>query len=71
MFSFAKIATFAVLAFGTIASAIPSPAPEAGELATRASQDITTILTNLNNALKEPVGELSELVSCQVSRCIR
>ena len=64
MFSFAKIATFAVLAFGTIASAIPSPAPvaapEAGELVTRASQDITTILTNLNNDLKEPLGELSE-----------
>ena len=60
MFSFIKIATFAVLAFSAIASAIPSPAPEAGELATRASQDISTILTNLNNDLKEPLGELSK-----------
>ena len=64
MFSFVKIATFTALAFSTIASAIPSPAPvaapEAGELVTRASQDITTILTNLNNDLKEPLGELSE-----------
>lgn len=67
MFSFAKIATFAALAFGTIAMAIPSPAPvaapEAGELVTRASQDISTILTNLNNDLKEPLGELSEFSS--------
>ena len=64
MFSFAKIATFAALAFGTIASAIPSPAPaaapETGELAKRQGQDMTTILTNLNNDLKEPLGELSE-----------
>ena len=63
MFSFAKIATFAALAFSTLASAIPSPAPvaapEARELATRANQDITTILTNLNNDLKAPLGELS------------
>ena len=63
MFSFAKIATFAALAFGTIASAIPSPAPvaapESGELAKRQSQDVTTILTNLNNNLKAPIDALS------------
>ena len=61
MFSFIKIATFAALAFGTVASAIPSPAPEAAELASRAPQDISTILNNLNNDLKEPLGELSKL----------
>ncbi|KZV72716.1 hypothetical protein PENSPDRAFT_750696 [Peniophora sp. CONT] len=65
MFSFAKIATFAVLAFGTLASAIPASvaAPEAGELATRASQDISTILTNLNNDLKAPLGELNGMTA--------
>ena len=59
MFSFAKIATFAALAFGTIASATPVAAPESGELAKRQSQDVTTILTNLNNNLKAPIDTLS------------
>ena len=63
MFSFMKIATFAALAFGTLASAIPAPAPapvaEAGALVERASSDVTTILTNLNNDLQAPVAQLS------------
>ena len=75
MFSFAKIATFAALAFGTLASAIPSPIVEAGALVSRAAeaQDISTILTNLNNDLKAPLGELSECglstVATQSNRC--
>ena len=61
MFSFMKIATFAALAFGTIASAIPAPAPSTEtELTTRAGQDLTTILTNLNNALQTPANTLSK-----------
>ena len=63
MFSFAKIATLAALAFGTIVSAIPSPVVETDALAVReaeAAQDISTILNNLNNDLKEPLGELSK-----------
>ncbi|VDB88860.1 unnamed protein product [Peniophora sp. CBMAI 1063] len=67
MFSFAKIATFAALAFGTIASAIPSSipatAPEAGELVTRQAQDVTTILTNLNNDLKDPLSALNGMTA--------
>ena len=61
MFSFAKIATFAALAFGAVVSAIPSPVVETGALAVRAAeaQDISTILNNLNNDLKAPLGELS------------
>ena len=57
-----KIATFAALAFGTIVSAIPSPIVETGALVAReaeAAQDISTILNNLNNDLKEPLGALS------------
>lgn len=72
MFSFVKIATFAALAFGTIASAIPYPAPvavrEAGELVARQSQDITTILTDLNNDLQEPLDDLSKLSIVDSSR---
>ena len=64
MFSFMKIATFAALAFGTLASAIPAPAPaplaEAGALEARQSQDVTTILTNLNNDLKAPCADLGK-----------
>ncbi|VDB88899.1 unnamed protein product [Peniophora sp. CBMAI 1063] len=69
MFSFMKIATFAALAFGTLASAIPAPAPlpvaEAGALVPRAAeaQDVTTILTDLNNNLKAPTTELSGLTA--------
>ena len=65
MFSFMKIATFAALAFGTLASAIPAPAPaplaEAGALEARQSQDVTTILTNLNNDLQKPCADLGKL----------
>ena len=64
MFSFMKIATFAALAFGTLASAIPAPAPaplaEAGALEARQSQDVTTILTNLNNDLQQPCANLGK-----------
>ncbi|KZV72725.1 hypothetical protein PENSPDRAFT_649490 [Peniophora sp. CONT] len=65
MFSFAKIATFAALAFGTLASAVPASVavPDAGELDTRASQDISTILTNLNNDLKAPLGQLNGMTA--------
>ncbi|VDB88925.1 unnamed protein product [Peniophora sp. CBMAI 1063] len=70
MFSFMKIATFAALAFGTLASAIPAPAPlpvaEAGALMARdaaANQDVTTILTNLNNDLQAPTGQLNGLTA--------
>ena len=67
MFSFMKIATIAALAFGTLASAIPAPAPapiaEAGALSVRAAeaQDVTTILTNLNNDLQKPCADLGKL----------
>ena len=68
MFSFMKIATFAALAFGTLASAIPAPAPvpvaEAGALVARDTEataaTVTSILTQLNNDLKAPTGQLSE-----------
>ncbi|VDB88897.1 unnamed protein product [Peniophora sp. CBMAI 1063] len=70
MFSFMKIATFAALAFGTLASAIPAPAPlpiaEAGALVARdaeATQDVTTILTNLNSQLQAPTTQLSSLTA--------
>ena len=68
MFSFMKIATFAALAFGTVASAFPAPAPapaaEAGVLVERQAEDLTTILTNLNNALQTPANTLSTLSHC-------
>ena len=56
MFSFAKIATLAALAFGTFASAIPAPAPapEAGALEARTvSPTVTTVLNNLLGDLQE------------------
>jgi hypothetical protein len=64
MFSFMKIVTFAALTFGALASALPSPigSPEVHALAARQADapDVTTVLTNLNNDLQGPVGQLSE-----------
>ncbi|KZV63629.1 hypothetical protein PENSPDRAFT_691483 [Peniophora sp. CONT] len=70
MFSFMKIATFAALAFGTLASAAPSPAPfpafEAGALMARDAQaatDVTSILTKLNSDLQAPTSQLNGLTA--------
>ena len=64
MFSFMKIATFATLAFGTLASALPSPvaapAPES-DLVTR-DDTVYSILTGLVSDLQTPVGQLSKAV---------
>ena len=67
MFSFMKIATFAALAFGTLASAIPAPAPlqaaEAGALVARnaeATQTVTDIITQLNSDLQAPAAQMSQ-----------
>lgn len=61
MFSFIKIATFAALAFGTIASAAPAPvpAPEAGALEVRSVGTLTDALTNGANILQAPCHTLS------------
>jgi hypothetical protein len=71
MFSFMKIATFAALTFGALASALPSPvaSPDLGALVARQADapDVTTVLTNLNNDLQSPVGQLSEPYS---SSCV-
>lgn len=63
MFSFMKIATFAALAFGTFASAIPAPAPapalEAGALEARTGTTVTEILAQLAIDVKDPCSKLS------------
>jgi len=64
MFSFMKIATFAALTFGALASAIPSPAPvaETRDLAVeRRATDVTGVLTQLASDLQAPVGQLNGL----------
>jgi hypothetical protein len=62
MFSFMKIATFAALAFGTLASAIPAPAPapEANALVARQGDALQSALTSMNNDLQAPCQELSQ-----------
>ncbi|KZV72689.1 hypothetical protein PENSPDRAFT_750676 [Peniophora sp. CONT] len=74
MFSFMKIATFAALAFGTLASAIPAPAPvpvaEAGAIEARdtaATQTVTQILTQLNNDLQAPTTQLGGLTAANAT----
>jgi hypothetical protein len=65
MFAFMKIATLAALAFGTVASAIPSPvaAPEAraGALIERSGSSVIAVLTELRVSLGEPCGKLSKI----------
>ncbi|KZV72103.1 hypothetical protein PENSPDRAFT_751173 [Peniophora sp. CONT] len=68
MFSFMKIATFAAIALGTLASAIPSPAPipvaESGALVERkAAPTCETVLLNLTVSLTVPCLELTRLTS--------
>jgi len=60
-----KIATVAALAFGTLASAIPSPvaSAETRDLETRSGQTVTSILTALPTQLSGPVGQLKALTS--------
>ena len=60
MFSFMKIATYAALAFGTLASAIPTPAPvpEAAALEERSGKTITAILTGLHSDLQHSCGAM-------------
>jgi hypothetical protein len=63
MFSFAKIATFAVLAFGALASALPSPvaSPDVKAIVARQdASDVTGILTNLASDLQAPVAQMSK-----------
>ncbi|KAI0030868.1 hypothetical protein K488DRAFT_71854 [Vararia minispora EC-137] len=65
MFSFMKIATLATLAFGTLASALPSPvaapAPVSeGELVAR-TDTVYSVLTGLNSDLQAPVAQLNAL----------
>jgi len=64
MFSFAKIATFAVLAFGALASALPSPvaSPDVKAIVARQdASDVTGILTNLASDLQAPVAQMNAL----------
>ncbi|KZV69408.1 hypothetical protein PENSPDRAFT_753382 [Peniophora sp. CONT] len=69
MFSFMKIATFAALAFGSIASAIPAPAPlaEAGALEARTTHTVTDVLTALPGKLAAPCGALSSMTPSTVT----
>jgi hypothetical protein len=64
MLSFMKIATFAALAFGTLASALPSPVASTDINVIVARQadapDVTTVLTNLASDLQSPVAEMSK-----------
>ena len=64
MFSFMKIATFAALTFGALASALPQPiaSPDVNAIAARqaSAPDVTTVLQNLANDLQAPVSQLSE-----------
>ncbi|KZV63616.1 hypothetical protein PENSPDRAFT_757802 [Peniophora sp. CONT] len=74
MFSFMKIATFAALAFGTLALAIPTPASvpaaEAGALMARdteATQTVTQIITQLNSDLQAPTTQLGSLTAANAT----
>ncbi|VDB90081.1 unnamed protein product [Peniophora sp. CBMAI 1063] len=68
MFSFMKIATFAALAFGTLASAIPSPAPiltvEEGALVERkTTSNVAIVLANLTVHVTPLCLKLTELTA--------
>ncbi|KAI0029947.1 hypothetical protein K488DRAFT_72586 [Vararia minispora EC-137] len=67
MFSLMKIATLATIAFGALVSALPQPvaSPDIKALVARqaSAPDVTTVLTNLNNDLQGPVGQLNALTA--------
>ncbi|KAI0028049.1 hypothetical protein K488DRAFT_90143 [Vararia minispora EC-137] len=66
MFSFMKIATFAAVAFGALAFALPQPvaSPDVKDVVARQSGlDVTTILQNLSTDLQGPISELTALTS--------